>query len=123
MSYLKFDKTELVNLEYSLPKEYLLANKLGVYSNSTIVGCNTRGQRRRFSCGLGGVNRCWRSNGFRGDCQVADGGCPFGLRRFQDLDLVPGHGAPQIGQGPAGLENNGFVFVHVMQEKYPFTQS
>ncbi len=42
MSYLKFDKTLLVNLEYSLPKEVLQANELGVYSSSTIVGCNTR---------------------------------------------------------------------------------
>ncbi len=42
MAYLKFDKTQLVNLEYSLPKEFLLANQLGAYCNSTIVGCNTR---------------------------------------------------------------------------------
>jgi len=42
MSYLKFDKTQLVNLEYSLPKEIMLANNQGVYCNTTIVGCNTR---------------------------------------------------------------------------------
>lgn len=42
MSYLKFDKTQLVNLEYSLPKEILIANQLGAYCNSSIVGCNTR---------------------------------------------------------------------------------
>lgn len=42
MSYLKFDKTQLVNLEYALPKEFLLANQMGAYCNSTIVGCNTR---------------------------------------------------------------------------------
>ena len=42
MSYLKFDKTRLVNLEYALPKEILLANSLGVYTNTTLVGCNTR---------------------------------------------------------------------------------
>lgn len=42
MSYLKFDKEELVNLEYSLAREVLATNKTGGYLNTTIVGCNTR---------------------------------------------------------------------------------
>ncbi len=42
MSYLKFDKTQLVNLEYSLSKEVLLSNESGVYCSTTLVGCNTR---------------------------------------------------------------------------------
>jgi predicted glycogen debranching enzyme len=42
MSYLKFDKNQLVNLEYSLKKEILRSNRAGSYSNTTIVGCNTR---------------------------------------------------------------------------------
>lgn len=42
MAYLKFDKTKLVNLEYSLDKEILRTNRAGSYSLSTIVGCNTR---------------------------------------------------------------------------------
>lgn len=42
MSYLKFDKAELVNLEYSLAREILATNKTGGYLNTTIVGCNTR---------------------------------------------------------------------------------
>lgn len=42
MSYLNFDKSELVNLEYSLPREVLLTNRTGGYCNTTIVGCNTR---------------------------------------------------------------------------------
>ena len=42
MSYLKFDKSELVNLEYSLVREVLATNKTGGYLNTTIVGCNTR---------------------------------------------------------------------------------
>ncbi|MCX6228674.1 MAG: glycogen debranching enzyme N-terminal domain-containing protein [Bacteroidia bacterium] len=42
MSYLKFDKEELVNLEYSLQREFLRTNRLGAYSSSTISGCNTR---------------------------------------------------------------------------------
>lgn len=39
---MKFDKEELVNLEYSLPREVLATNKTGGYLNTTIVGCNTR---------------------------------------------------------------------------------
>ena len=42
MSYINFDKTQLVNLEYSLDKELLRSNRLGSYSSTTIIGCNTR---------------------------------------------------------------------------------
>lgn len=44
MSYLKFDKNLLINLEQSLPKEMLRTNKSGAYHNTTIIGCNTRKQ-------------------------------------------------------------------------------
>ncbi|MDR0385775.1 MAG: glycogen debranching enzyme N-terminal domain-containing protein, partial [Prevotellaceae bacterium] len=42
MSYLKFDKSQLANLEYSLNHEIIRSNKTGSYCNTTIVGCNTR---------------------------------------------------------------------------------
>jgi predicted glycogen debranching enzyme len=42
MAYLKFDKTQLINLEYSLTKEFIRSNRAGSYSSSTIVYCNTR---------------------------------------------------------------------------------
>jgi predicted glycogen debranching enzyme len=42
MSYLTFDKEELVNLEYSLQREFLRTNRSGAYSSSTLAGCNTR---------------------------------------------------------------------------------
>ena len=42
MSYLRFDKTLMTNLEESLPKEILRSNRSGAYSCSTIVDCNTR---------------------------------------------------------------------------------
>ena len=44
MSYLKFDKGLMINLEQSLPKEMLRTNQSGAYHNTTIVGCNTRKQ-------------------------------------------------------------------------------
>ena len=42
MSYIKFDKEKLVNLEYSLQREFLRTNRSGAYSSSTLAGCNTR---------------------------------------------------------------------------------
>ncbi len=42
MSYLNFDKDQLVNLEYSLNREFLRTNRAGAYSSSTLSGCNTR---------------------------------------------------------------------------------
>lgn len=44
MSYLKFDKNLMINLEQSLHKEMLRTNQSGAYHCSTIVGCNTRKQ-------------------------------------------------------------------------------
>lgn len=42
MSYLKFDKMLLTNLEKSLDKEMLRTNKAGAYASTTIIDCNTR---------------------------------------------------------------------------------
>lgn len=42
MGYIKFDKAQVVNLEYSLSREMLRTNRAGSYSCTTIVGCNTR---------------------------------------------------------------------------------
>ena len=39
MAYLKFNKDELVNLEYSLKREVLATNRAGGYMSSTIIGC------------------------------------------------------------------------------------
>ena len=42
MSYLKFEKAPMTNLQDSLPRELLRTNRSGAYSCSTIVDCNTR---------------------------------------------------------------------------------
>ena len=42
MAFLKFNKSELVNLEYSLKREIIAANETGAYCNTSIVTCNTR---------------------------------------------------------------------------------
>ncbi|MDE7393847.1 MAG: amylo-alpha-1,6-glucosidase [Muribaculaceae bacterium] len=44
MSYLKFDKNLMINLEQSLPKEMLRTNQAGAYHCTTVVDCNTRKQ-------------------------------------------------------------------------------
>ncbi len=42
MSYLRFDKTLMTNLEETLPREVLRTNRSGAYHSTTIVDCNTR---------------------------------------------------------------------------------
>ncbi len=42
MSYINFDKNQLVNLEYSLNKELVRSNRSGSFACTTIIGCNTR---------------------------------------------------------------------------------
>jgi len=42
MSYLKFDKTIMINLEESLSREMLRTNRQGAYHCTTFVDCNTR---------------------------------------------------------------------------------
>lgn len=44
MSYLKFDKNLLINLDQSLRKEILRTNQAGAYMCTTLAGCNTRKQ-------------------------------------------------------------------------------
>lgn len=41
MSYLKFDKELMINLEYSLYRNILRTNRKGAYQNTSISGCNT----------------------------------------------------------------------------------
>jgi predicted glycogen debranching enzyme len=42
MSYLKFEKAQMTNLQESLRRELLCTNRSGAYSCSTVVDCNTR---------------------------------------------------------------------------------
>ncbi len=42
MSYIKFDKEQLVNLEFSLHREFIRSNRAGAFAATTIIGCNTR---------------------------------------------------------------------------------
>jgi predicted glycogen debranching enzyme len=42
MSYIHFDKAQLINLNYSLEREIIRTNRSGTYTSTTIIGCNTR---------------------------------------------------------------------------------
>lgn len=42
MSYISFDKNQLINLGYSLKRELIRSNRAGAYASRTIIGCNTR---------------------------------------------------------------------------------
>jgi predicted glycogen debranching enzyme len=42
MSYIKFEKGQIVNLEFSLGRELIRTNRAGSYASTTIVECNTR---------------------------------------------------------------------------------
>jgi len=41
-SYIHFDKSQLINLNYSLEREIIRTNRSGAYTSTTIIGCNTR---------------------------------------------------------------------------------
>ncbi len=56
MSYIKFDKTQLINLEYSLKREVLITNSLGAYLNTTILGCNTRKYHGLLVCPIDDID-------------------------------------------------------------------
>lgn len=42
MSYISFNKSQLINLEFALSRELVRSNRSGGYSSTTIAGCNTR---------------------------------------------------------------------------------
>ncbi len=42
MEYIQFDKEKLINLSYSLDKEFLRSNRRGAYASSSLIFCNTR---------------------------------------------------------------------------------
>ena len=43
MAFLKFNKSELVNLEYSLKREIIAAYESGAFFNSSFVICDSCG--------------------------------------------------------------------------------
>ncbi len=94
MSYIKFDKNQVVNLEYSLNREIIRTNRAGSYSSSTIVGCNTRKYHGILVCpidAMGGERHVLLSSI---DVTVVNGDKSFntGIRMYKDDQFSPkGH--------------------------------
>ena len=94
MGYIKFDKAQVVNLEYSLSREILRTNRAGSYSSTTIVGCNTRKYHGLLVCpvdALGGERHVLLSGL---DSTVVSNGQSFntGIRKYHgDYYSPKGH--------------------------------
>ncbi len=52
MTFLRFDKAKLINLEYSLKRELIRTNRAGSYACTTIIDCNTRKYHGLLICPL-----------------------------------------------------------------------
>jgi len=94
MSYLNFNKSDLINLEYSLSREVLRSNRAGSYSSTTIVGCNTRKYHGMLICPmehLDGDKHVLLSNL---DCTIIQNGSEFnlGIHKYAGDNYTPkGH--------------------------------
>lgn len=94
MGYIKFDKAQVVNLEYSLSREILRTNRSGSYSCTTIVNCNTRKYHGLLVCpvdALGGGRHVLLSSL---DTTVVSNGQSFntGIRKYHgDYYSPKGH--------------------------------
>lgn len=94
MSYLKFDKEQLINLEYSLHKEVLITNRAGSYISTTLSGCSTRKYHGLLVCPIenfGGEKHVLLSTL---DETILENGSEFnlGIHRFQGGTYEPkGH--------------------------------
>ncbi|MBD5343558.1 MAG: 4-alpha-glucanotransferase [Bacteroides sp.] len=79
MSYLKFDKNLMINLEQSLPKEILRTNQSGAYHCTTIVDCNTRKQHGLLVVPVPEMGNSWHVLLSSLDVTVYQHGAPFNL--------------------------------------------
>jgi predicted glycogen debranching enzyme len=94
MGYIKFDKAQVVNLEFSLSREILRTNRAGSYTCTTIIGCNTRKYHGLLVCPVndfGGERHVLLSSL---DTTVVNNGQSFntGIRKYHGDYFVPkGH--------------------------------
>ena len=94
MSYLRFEKAVMTNLEESLRRELLRTNRSGAYSSTTLVDCNTRKYHGLLVVPvpeLDDENHVLLSSL---DCTVVQHGAEFnlGLHKYQGNNFSPkGH--------------------------------
>lgn len=85
MSYLKFDKSLMINLEQSLRKEMLRTNQTGAYHCTSVVDCNTRKQHGLLVAPIPEMDNSWHVLLSSMDVSVIQHGAQFnlGLHRYQ----------------------------------------
>lgn len=84
MSYLKFDKNLMINLEQSLMKETLRTNQAGAYHCTSVVECNTRKQHGLLVIPIPEFENSWHVMLSSLDTSVIQHGASFnlGLHRY-----------------------------------------
>lgn len=85
MSYLKFDKNLMINLEQSLMKEMLRTNQSGAYHCTSVVDCNTRKQHGLLVIPMPEMDNSWHVLLSSLDETVIQHGAEFnlGLHRYR----------------------------------------
>lgn len=85
MSYLKFDKNLMINLEQSLMKEMLRTNQAGAYHCTSVVDCNTRKQHGLLVIPMPEMDNSWHVLLSSLDETVIQHGAAFnlGLHRYR----------------------------------------
>ncbi len=94
MSYLNFEKSELINLEYSLGREMLRSNRAGSYSSTTIIACNTRKYHGLLVCPMEHLDGDKHILLSSLDCTIIQHGSEFnlGIHKYQGDNYNPkGH--------------------------------
>jgi predicted glycogen debranching enzyme len=94
MSYLNFDKSELINLEYSLSREMLRSNRAGSYASTTIIACNTRKYHGLLVCPMEHLDGDKHVLLSSLDCTIIQHGSEFnlGIHKYQGDNYNPkGH--------------------------------
>ncbi len=56
MSYLKFEKNQLINLEFSLKREFIRTNRSGAYGSTSVINCNTRKYHGLLVCPINNID-------------------------------------------------------------------
>ncbi len=94
MSYLNFDKSELINLEYSLGREMLRTNRAGSYASTTIIGCNTRKYHGLLVCPMEHLDGDKHVLLSTLDCTIIQNSSEFnlGIHKYEgDMYIPKGH--------------------------------
>ena len=93
MSYLKFDKNLMINLEQSLMKEMLRTNQSGAYHCTSVVDCNTRKQHGMLVIPIPEMGNSSHVLLSSLDCTVIQHGAEFnlGLHRYSGGEIGRAH--------------------------------